>query len=340
MATNRPRGNRYEFTIRRKGLLPRPVYLSFDTKEEGIAYCARLERLLDSGIVPEELKDKAAPLTTISLAYEVYQRNVNISAADESYFPVILKRWGSAKIVSVDYAWTEHQIDRLKTEWHLSPSTIRHQVGALSRLWDWLVKRQAVATNPFKALKRGYASGDKKDVSRDRRPTLDELEALQGHLHGDMKLLMLLALETAMRMREMYSLMTDQIDVSKRTIFLDKSKNGDRRQVPLSSVAVHLLGKFTEREQRVFAELWNGSYDKSELRAATSKISVRWGRACKDLGIKDLHFHDLRHEAICRLYERTKLSDLQISLISGHKNLEMLRRYSNLRGSHLALSLW
>ena len=50
----------------------------------------------------------------------------------------------------------------------------------------------------------------------------------------------------------------------------------------------------------------------------------------------DFHFHDLRHEATCRFYETTTLTDVEVSLITGHKDLRMLRRYANLRGSHLA----
>ena len=54
----------------------------------------------------------------------------------------------------------------------------------------------------------------------------------------------------------------------------------------------------------------------------------------------DLRFHDLRHEATSRLFERTKLSDIEISRITGHKDPRVLRRYSNLRGSDLAAKLW
>jgi integrase len=58
------------------------------------------------------------------------------------------------------------------------------------------------------------------------------------------------------------------------------------------------------------------------------------------LGLDDLNFHDTRHEATCRLYERTTLSDLQIAKITGHKDPRMLMRYANLRGSDLAEKLW
>jgi integrase len=51
-------------------------------------------------------------------------------------------------------------------------------------------------------------------------------------------------------------------------------------------------------------------------------------------------FHDLRHEATCRLYEKTSLSDVLIAKITGHKDLRMLKRYASLRGSELALRLW
>jgi hypothetical protein len=77
----RHRGNRWEFVIRRKGLLPRPVYLSFNTEEEGVAYCQRIEALLDRGVVPDDLEQKSH-IHTIENAFSAYQDTVNISKAD------------------------------------------------------------------------------------------------------------------------------------------------------------------------------------------------------------------------------------------------------------------
>lgn len=59
-------------------------------------------------------------------------------------------------------------------------------------------------------------------------------------------------------------------------------------------------------------------------------------RACKAAGIEDLHFHDLRHEATSRFFERTDLRDIEIALITGHKTMEMLKRYAHLRAGQLA----
>ena len=51
-------------------------------------------------------------------------------------------------------------------------------------------------------------------------------------------------------------------------------------------------------------------------------------------------FHDLRHHAVCQFYEKTKLSDVQIARITGHRDPRMLLRYASLRGSDLAQALW
>ena len=334
MATSRKRGQRWEFCIRRKGLLPKPIWLSFKTEDEGIAYCERIERLLDAGVVPDELSDRSQSLTTISLAYEHYDRANTVSDADDSYWPVILKRWGDARVTSVDYVWVERQVERCKSEWHLAPGTIRHQVGAMARLWDWLLKRQAVATNPFRALRRGYASGERKDVERDRRIERDEEVRLICELDRDLLLMFVLALETAMRMREIYTLTSSQVDLAKRTIYLDKTKNGDSRQVPLSSTAVILLQDVPKKKDvPLFAAA-------GPARAVTSRYSVAFGRAAERAGCPDIHFHDTRHEATCRLFEKTTLDWLEISKITGHRDPRMLRRYANLRASDLAARLW
>lgn len=161
-------------------------------------------------------------------------------------------------------------------------------------------------------------------------------------IQKSMTLLFNLGLETAMRMREMFTLTWDQISLEKRTIFLDDTKNGDSRQVPLSTVALSVIKEYwtTESKGAVFPEFWNGDMTEAGLRKASSRLSGRWRTIARLAKCEDLHFHDLRHEAISRLFERTSLSDVQISRITGHRDPRMLRRYANLRASNLAEMLW
>jgi integrase len=68
-------------------------------------------------------------------------------------------------------------------------------------------------------------------------------------------------------------------------------------------------------------------------------VSHAFAKACKHVGIADLHFHDLRHEATSRLFENTDLRDVEIASITGHKTMEMLKRYAHLRSAQLATRL-
>lgn len=157
-----------------------------------------------------------------------------------------------------------------------------------------------------------------------------------------MTLLFDLALETAMRMRETFTLSWDQVDIEKRTIFLDKTKNGDSRQVPLSSVALSVIKDCltTAPNGLAFPLFWNGDTSAAGLRKASSRLSGRWRTIARLAKCDDLHFHDLRHESTSRLFERTQMSDLKIAKITGHRNPRMLMRYANLRGSQLADEMW
>ena len=63
-----------------------------------------------------------------------------------------------------------------------------------------------------------------------------------------------------------------------------------------------------------------------------------WSGIKRDLGMEDLRFHDLRHEAVSRLVEGG-LSDQEVASISGHKSMQMLRRYTHLRAEDLVKKL-
>jgi integrase len=74
------------------------------------------------------------------------------------------------------------------------------------------------------------------------------------------------------------------------------------------------------------------------MASAASTNSRRFGPASESLGIADLHFHDLRNEAVSRLVEGD-LSDQEVASISGHKSIQMLRRYTHLRAEDLVAKL-
>ena len=73
MATKRQRSSEsWEFVVRRRGVLPKPLYLTFKNPEEGEANCKRLEALLDRGIVPDEFKRQAGGIVNLADAMDAY----------------------------------------------------------------------------------------------------------------------------------------------------------------------------------------------------------------------------------------------------------------------------
>lgn len=151
-------------------------------------------------------------------------------------------------------------------------------------------------------------------------------------------LLIRLALETAARLGELLALEWRDIDAGRRVAVLRGvggrgTKNGDEsRAVPLSSAALVVLQELQALplgiDGRVFY-WWAGS----------DSFNKTWRRACACAGIEDLRFHDLRHEATSRLFEKGVFEGVEVAAITGHKTLQMLKRYTHLRAADLARKL-
>ena len=370
---------KWQYTVKRAGVLPKPLYLTFDSEEQGDAYCQRLESLLDRGIVPSEHVASAKVLTIQALVRE-YERNAHPSQKDQGALNVVIKQQGTYPLDGLNAAWVDAWISEMKRSEKLAPATIRARIGALARCADWGVRKGmlTIPDNCLRNLPIGYAQYTKsdeavakvkrEDVERDRRLEPGEYDKILAVIEAGVLprkqrpfviehipavvCLFKLALETAMRMREMYTLSLDQVDLAKRTIFLDKTKNGDKRQVPLSTVAVAALKVYLEQrvvptghKKDCLFPWWDGKFDRRGLVEVSDTISKLFG-STRSPGIfataecHGLTFHDLRHEAVSRLFERTKLSETEIMKMVGHKSHRMLLRYTNLRGSNLADLLW
>ncbi len=69
---------------------------------------------------------------------------------------------------------------------------------------------------------------------------------------------------------------------------------------------------------------------------SAERVSKLFRQICDHAGIEGLHFHDLRHEATSRLFERTDLDLMEIRRITGHESIQMLARYTHFRSNDLA----
>lgn len=201
---------------------------------------------------------------------------------------------------------------------------LNHALNIAIKEWGWLEK------NPMAGIDKPSDS-----PPRDRRISQHEIDVIlhaAGYQHDSIPntittrigSAMLFAIETAMRLSEIIGLTWDRVFVEQRYLRLEQTKNGTRRDVPLSAEAIRLLQQLprNSEDQRVFLISSAASAD-----AIFRKLKLR-------AGIEDLHFHDTRHEAITRLSR--KLDVLALARMVGHKNIKQLQTYYNETASKIA----
>ena len=164
---------------------------------------------------------------------------------------------------------------------------------------------------------------------RDRRFEGDEEQRIlkQAEIYGgEIKAIIQFATETGMRRGEIYDLLRGNVNIETRVATLIDTKNGDNRRVPLSPLAAKIIIDQPEQSNgKVFS-------------MRKDSISQAFDRCAKRCDIENMRFHDLRHEATSRFFEKG-FDIMQVSAITGHKDLSMLKRYTHLRAEDLAEKL-
>jgi integrase len=164
---------------------------------------------------------------------------------------------------------------------------------------------------------------------RDRRLEGDEEERLRlaaKQYGGEILSVMVFATETGMRRGEIVDLRWENINRIKKIAKLLDTKNGEDRTIPLSPKALKIIESLPINiSGKVFS-----------MRG--DSISQAFERCCKRANIVNLRFHDLRHEATSRFFEMG-FNLMEVSSITGHKDLAMLKRYTHLRAEDLVKRL-
>ncbi|MBA0218689.1 site-specific integrase [Pectobacterium brasiliense] len=232
------------------------------------------------------------------------------------------------EVSSVDIA--SYRDDRLaqinpRTKKTISGNTVRLEMALLSALYNLAkVEWGTCTTNPVENVRKPTVSS-----GRTRRLTSQEERKITRYLKSknpELLAIFRLAVETAMRQGEILSLRWEHIDLRLGIAHLPLTKNGSTRDVPLSSKARQVLKEISELVRHECGSVF--SYTSSGFKSA-------WRIALQTMSIEDLHFHDLRHEAISRFFELDTLNVMEIAAISGHKSMNMLKRYTHLRATHL-----
>lgn len=208
------------------------------------------------------------------------------------------------------------------------PSTANRYIAVLSHLlstavreWEWLESNPA-----SKISKLREPRGREVFLSEvDARRLLKECERVDSRLH----LAVLLALSTGMRRTEILTLRCGQVDLARHVIYLDDTKNRERRGVPLGGPAHQALIDWLPSVEDSQALVFPGSSPSKPY-----EIRTPWDKATAAVGLERVRFHDLRHTA-ASLLAKDGASLPEIGAILGHKSPLMTKRYAHFAQTHL-----
>lgn len=352
MATFYQRGPyQWEASVRRKGFPQERKTL--ESKKEAQDWAREVERAMRLGqYVPMGKSEKAIFGDLIDrYAREVSPSKKNCTS-ETQILARIKARLGQYSLVAITSELVCKVRDEL-VDGGRAASTVNHYLNAISVVIDMAIKEWGY---PMSANPVANVSRPAQPNGRDRRLLPGEekriLRECRRYRNPVLEPLVCLALETAMRQGELFGLVWENIDFKKSVAMLRDTKNGEDRSVPLSPEAVLLLTKLRSPSEGVTV-LTRGKVFRANTAAtriafmrAIERARKKYLAACERAGVEadprilvDLTFHDLRHEATSRLFERDVFDMMEISSITGHKTLSMLKRYTHLRAENLAKKL-
>ena len=312
--------NGWQVRIRKKGMPAQ--FKTFKTKAAAERWARQVEADMDKGVF---VSTSAAENTTLSEVIDRYIKEILPTKKSQrqviSQCKTIKRELGDFSLTALTPSILANFRDlRCKK---VKGHTVRKDLLLIRRVlvqaqkeWEIYLPRG----NPADSV-----SIPTQPKGRDRRLIGDEEERLLTAAQaygGEIYNIITLAMETAMRRGEIAKLRWKDINFSKRTALLYDTKNTEDRIIPLTEKAYKLLNDLPRNiSGKVFI-------------MQPDSITQAFERIRKEADMENFRFHDLRHEATSRFFEKG-LSIMEVSAITGHKDLAMLRRYTHLRAEDL-----
>jgi integrase len=211
----------------------------------------------------------------------------------------------------------------------VSPASLKRELVILSSVLNTAIKEWGInlQQNPVSLV-----SLPKVGRGRDRRLEPGEEEKLLS-ASDELKRIIIVALETGMRRGEILNMKKSHIDFNRQTLLIPLTKTDTPRTIPLSSRAIQALREQLRGSENVIP------IEETALFSYTARgLSGAFLRLCRKHGLENLRFHDLRHEATSRFFEKG-LNPVEVATITGHKDTRMLMRYTHLRAEDLVKRL-
>ena len=322
-----------QIRIKREGKLVHQETQTFDRKQAASNWIQRKESELRE---PGALTLANAPKATLCEAIERYtsesRKAIGRTKAQvlRSIQDYPIADMDCAEITSAEIVAFANELSKGR-----KPQTVSNYLSHLGAVftvarpaWGYQLDQGAMR-DAHAVLRRLGVSG--KSHSRDRRPTLDELDKLLSHFterqkrrpsSNPMQRITAFAIFSTRRLAEITRIKWEDLDEEGNRILVRDMKNpgekaGNNVWCDLPEEALRIIQAMPRVEAEIFP-------------FGTGAIGAAFTRACKFLEIDDLRFHDLRHDGVSRLFEMG-MTIPQVATVSGHRSWQSLQRYAHLR---------
>jgi integrase len=314
MASFRQRSNKWQARVSRDGY-PGQVK-TFEARVDAERWARAVEAEMDRGVFVDTQEAQRTTLRELILRYAREVTPTTKSLTEDTYRLKVLARrpiadWSLTNLSAARIA--AYRDVRLK---EVSNGTVIRELAYLSSIINHARREWGInIQNPVQHVRKPAApAGRSRKLSSEEAVKLFKVLEPSGRQNIWTLPVVRLALETAMRRSEILGLRWEYVDLIRQTAFLPDTKNGTPRTVPLSTAGVKVLRSLPRNISGVVFPVHYFTLD------------AAFKRAVKRAGLLDFRFHDLRHTAITAMAE--KLPNLiELSAVTGHKSLAMLKRY-------------
>ncbi len=317
----------WQVQIRRYGI--KALTKTFPNRDDAKKWARLIESEIDRGIYVSRYE---AEHITFAELVKRYQKEVTphkkSASREMSRLKCLNKFFGELTLAKMNSEIVASFRDE-RLSLNLSGATVVKDLNTLSHIIDTAIKEWGyyLPFNPVKNIRKPKVSN-----SRSRRLSNEEQVILLAQCRKHslmMESVVIFAIETAMRLGEIINLSWSEIDLERKIATLLLTKSGEVRQVPLSTLAIQSI-KCLPRHIESSKVFWRWK--------TVSGFESSWQRVLSNSNLLNFRFHDLRHEATSRMFEKG-FSLAEVATISGHKTWSMLRRYTHLKAEDLVKKL-
>lgn len=320
---------------------------TFDKKKLAILWVQENESKLKLGIHIQTPESKKHTLNDLITRYETNELPKRKS--DQEKFKMHLNWWGSElgsyylnKITPAMLTECKEKLEKEKLKYKRNgndkrtPATVNRYLATLSIVLSYACNEYGwIDENPMRKVRK-----NKERASKDRFLTPEEIERLlnackefnlQGENYNEQTyLFVLIALSTGARYSEIHNLKWDSVDFAHRQFYFLNTKNGENRGVPMTDAVYSALKEFKKVRNIKNNSLWLTKDGRKLI-----DFRTRFYKVLELAKIENCRFHDLRHTVASHIAMNGG-SLLDIAQVTGHKTMQMVKRYSHLTQKHTA----